>query len=61
MITGTEESGIELSDHILDSAGFGNRRENIAGLDAFDDFVLDAVFNARADASARATQRTGGF
>ena len=44
MVTSTEERGVELPDDILDGAGFGNRRENIAGLDAFDDFVFYAIF-----------------
>ena len=40
MIAGTEERRVELPDDILDGAGFGDGRENIAGLDAFDDFVF---------------------
>ena len=44
MIAGAEERGVEEADDILDGAGFGDGRENIAGLDAFDDFVFNAVF-----------------
>ena len=54
MITCAEERGVEESDDILDGAGFGDGGENIAGLDAFDDFVFDAVFYARAYACANA-------
>lgn len=44
MVAGAEERGVEEADDILDGAGFGDGRENIAGLDAFDDFVFNAVF-----------------
>ena len=44
MIACAEERGVEEPDDILDGAGFGDGGENIAGLDAFDDFVFDAVF-----------------
>ncbi len=54
VITSTEERGVELPDDVLDGARFGDGRENIAGLDAFDDFVFDSVFRARANACARA-------
>ncbi len=54
VITSTEERGVELPDDILDGAGFGDGRENIAGLDAFDDFVFDFVFDARANVRANA-------
>lgn len=54
MIAGAEERGVKLPDDILDGAGFGDGGENIAGLDAFDDFVLDSVLRTRANACARA-------
>ena len=59
MIAGAEERGVEEADDILDGAGFGDGRENIAGLDAFDDFCFDLILNARANARARyARERT---
>jgi hypothetical protein len=54
MITGSEERGVKLPNDILDGARFGDRRKNIAGLDAFYNAVLDFVFYARANACARA-------
>ena len=62
MVAGAEKCRVDVSDYILDCAGFGDRRENISALDTFDntilDFVFDARANARANGCARARTRT---
>ena len=45
MVTCMKECGVEQPDYILDGAGFGDGRENIAGgLNTFDDTVFYTVF-----------------
>lgn len=60
MVAGPEERGVEQPDHVLNGARFRDGRENIAGLDAFDDAIFDTIFYCACTGSGGGSGGGGG-